>query len=390
MNADFHYYATWCAALLAGFTHEESCAIAYSDNFVDACSRSLLSRIGGPSAAATTQLALEMMDARTDIIGLQDITRIWASFHFLPKDLHASPGTDRRYTKKYLSKYRLICGPNSDLMERTVELAKGKSLQAIGVAMHVLCDTWAHQHFAGTPSMVINNVLDSYVYELVPEGDGYRDVKPSFRHSASAPDDIENRIYTHSLNSGSENSIMNLGHGRAGHLPDYSFIRYRYLPAWGNFEEIIKDNPSDFKNAFCQMIQALKYLHGDLETFSRGEYAYDVIADLEPDIDEILKKRQPDAGEDWLSLGKQISNCEIDPFDTDTYIEEYTKANEKEKDDTFLGRFIVAALAQKSMVTGQIYHSGNKLAGRIVDYQKDGFGGMKDYKKLVRDEDTES
>ena len=138
------------------------------------------------------------------------------------------------------------------------------------------------------------------------------------------------------------------------------------------------------------MIQALKYLHGDLETFSRGEYAYDVIADLEPDIDEILKKRQPDAGEDWLSLGKQISNCEIDPFDTDTYIEEYTKANEKEKDDTFLGRFIVAALAQKSMVTGQIYHSGNKLAGRIVDYQKDGFGGMKDYKKLVRDEDTES
>ena len=28
---------------------------------------------------------------------------------------------------------------------------------------------------------------------------------------------------------------MNLGHGRAGHLPDYSFAHYRYQPAWGRF-----------------------------------------------------------------------------------------------------------------------------------------------------------
>ena len=39
----------------------------------------------------------------------------------------------------------------------TVELAKGRSLQAVGIAMHVLADTWAHQNFAGTPSLVINN-----------------------------------------------------------------------------------------------------------------------------------------------------------------------------------------------------------------------------------------
>lgn len=167
MQMDFHYYATYCAAYLAGFTHEESLDIAYSAQFVDDCSRTLLAKIKAPSSAATTQLQLEMMDARTDPVGLQDITRIWASFHFLPKDLHAQK--NKKFSKRYMDKFRLIAGPNSDLVLKTVELAKDKPLQSVGIAMHVLADTWAHANFAGTPSFVINNT--NYVfYELFPEG----------------------------------------------------------------------------------------------------------------------------------------------------------------------------------------------------------------------------
>ena len=383
MNADFHYYATYCAAILAGYSHEESEAIAYSDNFVDVCSRSLLSHIGGPGEAATTQLSLEMMDARTDIIGLQDITRIWASFHFLPKDLYANP--DKRCSKKYLNKYRLICGPDSDLVERTVELAKDAPMQAAGLAMHVVSDTWAHQNFAGTPSMVINDVLEDYIFEMEPDGDGYRDVKPTFRHSASAPDDLEKHLYTRSIGTGSEKNIMNLGHGRMGHFPDLGFLRYRYVPAWGDYEEIIKDNPSDFKNAFCQMITALKYLHGDKESFSRGEYDYAAIADIDDEIEAIIRKRQADAGEDWAALGEKLSGKRPEPFDENKYVDEYMNASKEDKDDTFLGKFIVAALAHKSMVTSQIYNSGNKLAGRSVEAGKRRFGGMKAYRDIVRD-----
>lgn len=366
MNADFHYYATYCAAILAGYSHEESKTIGYSDNFVDVCSRSLLSRIGGPGAAASTQLSLEMMDARTDIVGLQDITRIWSSFHFLPKDLYATPPAKKHYSKKYLRKYRLICGPDSELMEMTVELAKDKTLQAIGVAMHVLSDTWAHQNFAGTLSMVINNLTEEYLFEMVPDGDGYKDVKPSFRHSTSTPDDLEKHIYTRSINPGSESNIMNLGHGRAGHLPDYSFLHYRYLPAWGEYEEIVRDNPSDFKNAFCQMITALKYLRGESDSFSRGNYDYQAISEYEKEIDEILNKRQLDSGEDWKALGKKLSGYELEPFDENAYLDEYKDAAKDEKSETFLGRFITAALAQKSMVTGQIYKSGSRIAGKSI------------------------
>ena len=89
MQLDFHYYATYCAAYLAGYSHEESMSICYSAQFVDACSATLLSKLRAPLAAATTQLPMEMADARTDLIGLQNITRIWASFHFLPYDLYA-------------------------------------------------------------------------------------------------------------------------------------------------------------------------------------------------------------------------------------------------------------------------------------------------------------
>ncbi len=376
MQKDFHYYATYCAAYLAGYSHEESLAICYSAQFVDWCSKTLLSTLKAPPAAATTQLQLEMMDARTDPVGLQDITRIWASFHFLPRDLYAR--RKQRCSKLYLQKYRLICGPNGDLAVDTVELAKGGSLQAVGVAMHVIADTWAHRYFAGTPSLVINNT-DHHFFELLPDGERL----VTFRHSPSAPDDPEHSVYVSSIYQSSESSIMNLGHGRAGHLPDYSFIRYKYLPAWGDYNEIVKDNPSDYRCAFGQMICAMKYLRGARETFEKETYDADAFAPWADEIDAILTKRRLDACEDWKAFGEKLSGCEIPDFDVAAYQEEYRGAAPEQKDETFLGRFFLAALAQKSMVTNKIYKSGNLLAGFSVDFREKGLRGIRDYWKLV-------
>ena len=180
MQEDFHYYATYCAAYLAGYTHEESMDICYSAQFVDLCTKTLLSKLGAPQDAATTQLQLELADVRTDILGLQDITRIWASFHFLPGDLNAK--TEKKFGKRFLRKYRLICKPNGELLRDTVNLAKGRGVQAVGLAMHILADTWAHRYFAGTPSLAINNT-NYYFYEYVPDGDGFRERKIDFNHT---------------------------------------------------------------------------------------------------------------------------------------------------------------------------------------------------------------
>ena len=380
MNSDFHYYATYCAAFLAGYSHEECMDIAYSDQLVDLCSKTFLSGLNAPLSAATTQLQLELMDTITNINGLQDITRIWSSFHFLPRDLNADP--KRRCSKSYRCKYRLICGPNGELLKDTIRLAGHKDLQAVGIAMHILADTWAHRNFAGTPSLVINNT-NSYFYELFKKDDGFAEKKITFRHSASLPDELDKSIYTCSLYTDSENSIMNLGHGRAGHLPDYSFIRYKYLPAWGQYEELIKDNPSDYWHAFCQMIYALKCLRDDAEKFTCGQYDEESVRPHEDTIREIITKRQLDSSEDWKTFGENLSGEKISPFDIRLYREEYLAAPAEKKNETFIGRFILAALAQKSMVTNRIFTSGSKLAGYSAEFSKKGFRGIKDYEQLT-------
>ena len=311
--------------------------------------------------------------------GLQDITRIWSSFHFLPYNLNADIG---RSTRLYRNKYRLICKPNGKLISDTIAQAKGKGTQAVGIAMHILADTWAHSGFAGTPSLVINNT-NPYFYELLPDIDGFTERPVRFRHNPGAADDPEKGYYTNSIYQGSETSIMNLGHGRAGHLPDYCFIRYKYLPAWGNYAEIIKDNPSDYYHAFCQMIYAMKYLRGEFSVFETGTYDTEAVSHWKTEIQQILTKRQLDACADWKALGEKISGRNLEDFDLEKYQAEYLGSAEEEKDKTFLGAFFIAAMAQKSMVTNKIYKSGSLLAGFSTDYDEKGFRGIRDYRKLI-------
>ena len=379
MNSDFHYYATFCAAYLAGYTAEESWNIAWCAQFTDCCSATFLTRVRGPKEAATTQLQLELANARTDLIGLQKITRIWASVHFLPGDLTAEVSGG----KFYRDKFRLICNVNSPLLKETVNLAKGNGTEAAGLAMHVLADTWAHRFFAGTPSLVINNT-NYHFYELITENGGLRERKVTFRHNPSAPDDLDRGIYNNTVMRLGESAIMNLGHGRAGHLPDYSFMRYRYMPAWGNYTVVTKNNPTDYMRAFRQMVYALRCIRGAEGEFCLCRYDTGAVDPWASEIKSILTKRRPDASEDWKALGLRLSGFELPEFNISEYEQEYISAQGDGKDDTVLGRFFMAALRQKSMVTNKIFMSGNPLAGISVDYALGGFKGVGDYRRLLK------
>lgn len=382
MERSFHYYGTYCAALIAGYSHEESLDICYSAFLVDKCSKTFLQRIGGPVSAATTQLPVEMASARTDIIGRADITRIWASFHFLPYDLHAKVDKGGR---GYRNKYRMICGPNGSLVADTVNLAQGKGPQATGLALHVLADTWAHRYFAGTPSLVINNTNRFFV-ELLPSEDGSFVERPvKFRHNPAVPDDFDKGLYTNTVYQPNENTVMNLGHGRCGHLPDYSFIRYRYVPAWNNYEAVLKDNPAEYYQAFTQMVYAMKCLRGESGPFEVDTYDTATVAPYEQTIRTILERRQPaaDAIEDWRAFGHELSGHELVHFDLDAHVQAYIDAPADAKDETYLGKFILAALAQKGMVVNRIWSSGNPLAGRSIEYNENGFAGIKDFLPLI-------
>jgi len=373
MQLDFHYYATYCAAVLAGYSHEDASQICYSAQFADNCTRTFLAKIKAPGAAATTQLTMEMADAETNKAGIADITRIWSSFHFLPYDLYADI---KRGNRDYKNKYRLICRNNGTLVADTVNLAKDKTLQAVGVAMHVLADTWAHANFAGTPSMMINDT-NYHFYEYVQENGDW--IRRKVRFGFGSGEDLEHSRYINTVSTKSENSIMSLGHGQAGHLPDYSCLRYVFMPAWGNYEEIYKDNPSDYWHAFCQMVYAMQFLRGEFETFELRKYAFETVAPYEEEIKTLIEKRQLDDSADWKALGEKISGCEIEDFNTEKYVQEYKSAGADQKNDTFLGKYINAALAHKIMVTEKIIASGNTLAGTKVDF-------VKNYKKPGKEE----
>ncbi len=376
MHIDFHYYATYCAAILAGYSHEESLELCAAAQYVDCCTRTALKNMKAPLSAATTQSSMEMAGLRPGILVWQDVTRIWASFHFLPGDLAAKR---ERCSKQYLNKYRMICLPNGALMAGTLRQAKQIGTpQAAGIAMHILADSWAHRYFAGTPSLVINNVTADF-YEVCEDGSSR---KINFRHKVGA-DEPESGKYCSTLPRYTELSVMNLGHGRAGHLPDYSFIKYRYLPAWANYEEITKDNPSDYLRAFAQMVYALRWMRGEEKELAMDTYAWDTIAPVQSEIETILRRRQLLSCDDWKALGERLSGSEIPDFSEKAYEAEYIAAPDGEKDNTAPGKFIYAALAQKSMVTKKIFESGSLLAGISVDYFKSGFKGQKDFRKLV-------
>jgi hypothetical protein len=160
-------------------------------------------------------------------------------------------------------------------------------------------------------------------------------------------------------------------------------MRYKYLPAWGDYEIIIKDNPQDYWHAFCQMVYAMRYLRGERESFEKQHYEEENLEMWKSDIMRIIEKRQLLASDDWKEFGFRLSGVSLEDFDLEKYQAEYLRAGNDEKDSTFLGRFFLAALDQKSMVTNRIFTSRNLLAGFSVNYAKRGFKGIRDYRKLV-------
>ena len=60
--------------------------------------------------------------------------------NYAPRELHIdSNGNLQMITDYDTSLHRLICDGNSDLLVKTVELARGESLEAVGIVIKVIC-----------------------------------------------------------------------------------------------------------------------------------------------------------------------------------------------------------------------------------------------------------
>jgi hypothetical protein len=140
MNIEFHYYITKYLALSAGFDEDEAEIIAYSSQFVD---------------DNYLRLTLQTEDEKTYINYIsqtRDITnppaklmRIYLLFHYFPGD-PISPKVRRRDGKMHL----LMTTPGNTFAQDVFYSANlNDNLYSLGIASHMLADTFAHQNFVG-------------------------------------------------------------------------------------------------------------------------------------------------------------------------------------------------------------------------------------------------
>lgn len=260
MNIDFHYYATFVAACFAGYTLEEAQQIAYVAQYVDVEDSDKLKGNSKLSVISTVQSTIS---SGTDIRekALKNSHQIWTSFHFLPGNLdeHIEYTGDKEWQKgsfdfvsnetisysyvtpdmEHIKSFKRLCLKNSKLVEEMIHDTKKnfeKNLEMIGLRMHVLADTWAHEYFTGTRDWWVNDIN-----ELA--------IKAGKKGYSSIP-------------AITASSAFYLGHARVGHLPDDASANYEYIPKWSN-EKIQKNNKEVFQNAFWQMKNAMDYIRNN-------------------------------------------------------------------------------------------------------------------------------
>lgn len=155
------------------------------------------------------------------------------------------------------------------LSQDRARLLQRFKLILLGVRAHVIADTWAHQDFCG-----ISNVLNTYwdvnynPASWNPANWGYG--RQSIDYDDGTGSGWKNTVLSVSNKAGHPNleAVPNgtsyLGHGWMGHLPDFSFLKYRYKPCWSNPSgaKIERDNPTEYKSAWLELLSLMTQANG--------------------------------------------------------------------------------------------------------------------------------
>jgi hypothetical protein len=313
MDISFHYYGTYTAARLAGFNVDEATTIAYSAQYVDDSIAYFKRILNKGEYGLTIQPIATCQDPVMELgwsgfsggfIGpiLEEMRKVWVPFHFLPGNYRSQASADLNWKMRlqrtnggvyagpknsgYIfgwvwdpvisqKEFQHICLPRSPLalamVNRDPQRSKPEWLHKLGIMMHVYADTGAHMYHAGTPAWHVNEAYSDVMDQSVQLNErlnwAYGDWLACYMGKnveACAPVGPTVRFPTY------------LGHGRMGHLPDYPWMCYKYLPYWYNATEnsgnwVIKNNPETYLNSFMDMILALQFQRGSITEFNYGQ-----------------------------------------------------------------------------------------------------------------------
>ena len=232
MQIDFHHAVTYVTARAAGFDHDSADVVAHAAQYVDDATEGGLIDFDNGAMYVRVSSAHKTVDLH--FLDHHDNLQVSVPFHFLPgnRGKAAGEGTADRFI------YRLVCTPNSPIANEMVDSAircqdRPYSLHRLGIAMHTYADTWAHQGFAGVNHDV--NLVD----------DAEEIGSSHFRGGLT---DFLSHLIEHAAPS--------MGHARAGVLPDFPFLRWRYRNGLG--QEIVRDNTTLFEEAADWLCKAMQ------------------------------------------------------------------------------------------------------------------------------------
>ncbi|WP_131009589.1 DUF6765 family protein, partial [Clostridioides difficile] len=356
MNLDFHYYGTYLAAKIAGYNDSDAETIAYAAQYVDESSKSMILDDVN-FTLPTIQTNLELGKYYTDFTSwgykwnldsLNEIKKVWIPFHFLPGNLNnqfeykgvkESKGLTINWKFKDgdNQKFRLMCLPNSETVSAIINdiihfhSTEEYKLQFIGMRMHVLADTWAHMYFIGKPEWYINDVK-----EFIAEESKYTEETKLTKAEEYLNKSWRSVNFIGTFDVGGYESTSYHGHGRMGHIPDYGYLNYRYIPNLSSTDDkvkIEKNNQDDFFKAFCQMVYALKCIKNGND-FSINQYD-NLTENQKTEVTKVITTRKDDQSEAWKKAIKALGYNSLENFDKNKWKNEFIKSANKEKTDYY-------------------------------------------------------
>jgi len=259
MQIDFHHGVVYLLCRIAGFSAKETSIIAYASQYVDDATNSGDIKFTNGAIYHRINSAHKMIDSR-NFNSLNNL-QVWMPFHFLPGNagLKAGKNPDGKFINK------LVCTPNSyvaqDMVDHCIkDYDKPYALHRLGITLHVLADTYAHQGFAGV-SHAINDVKelnkDIFIYK--------KSIRKRFM------DYITSRFI---------DNILPLGHGAVLSFPEFPFRKWEYIN--GMAEKIERNNYPVFKESVRDMYSCIVKF--------REKYIGDTLDVNIPETDYILIK----------------------------------------------------------------------------------------------------
>ena len=173
------------------------------------------------------------------------------------------------------------------ILKNTANLARFK-LILLGVRAHVIADTWAHQDFCG-----ISNVFNTY-WDVNYDPSSWDPRKWGYGRQSIDYDDGTTSGWKNQVLSGGNkifaknleavpNGTSYLGHGWMGHMPDFSFVKFRYKPCWADPKTaVVRDNPQEYQSAWLELVSLFSQAKG-------GGQIKPTDKNFKPDLDKALK-----------------------------------------------------------------------------------------------------